>query len=115
MKAKQQLESLLALFERSRRSGCTEAMLNGAANSKCIVVAHNQSAANAMRDQSPLGVVLSLQTAVQSHYPEGVAPSPILLDNAATIQILRLAIEEITIQENRVRKAQRLAHEIASI
>ena len=112
MKAKEQLDLILRLFERARRSGCTTAMMDGAINYECVVVTHDQETADAMDLEH--SVAVSMQRAKELLYIKD-DEMPVVLDNAAVIQILRLAIHEITKQENRVKRAKRIARQIASI
>jgi hypothetical protein len=109
MKTKEQLNRLLAYFQANRRSGHTTAMMEGAKNSGCLVLARNQNEAGFIKDLGPKGEVIALPAI---HLSLTGTNLPLLIDNSAITEILASSLTEISRLESKVESMKELARRI---
>jgi hypothetical protein len=111
MNAKQQLINLVQYFDNSRQVGHTTAMINGAKQTDCIIISHNYSGSEYIKTLYPKGKVVALPAI--EHELKG-QHQPVLLDNAAVVQVVQIALGEIERLERKITSMKRAAQEILS-
>ena len=88
MNVKETIEELLAYYTCTRQIGHTRAMLEGAKNTECTVIAHNQNSAIRLREQGVDAISVHELSALKGKRV------PIVLDNATLhflfAEVLRL-------------------------
>lgn len=110
MSTKDQLETLARYFNLTRQVGHTTAMLEGAKNVDCMVVAHNQQWADELKH---MGARDAISLWSLKHRLMGIE-APLLLDNAAMFEICSGALAEINALEQRIAKMKQAAQAIAN-
>jgi hypothetical protein len=105
----QKLLILDRYFRDSRQSGHTTAMMNGANESDCIVLANNQVGADFIKTLNPKCNVIAFSNI--DHSLQGIR-KPLLIDNAAAIDILETALSEIHRLEQKIQVMKWKAREI---
>ena len=113
MDSKNKLIELRDYFYSARHVGHTTAMMEGARNVDCIVLAHCEEGAGFIKALDYQGDVKSLHQIGGGKLKN--IKKPMVLDNATVVEVLNMALSEIDKQEARVEKAKNLAREILSL
>ena len=113
MNNKNTLIELRDYFYSVRNVGHTTAMMEGAKNVDCIVLSHCEEGTRFIKSLDYQGDVKSVHQ-IGGGKLKGLR-KPMVLDNAALVEVLNMALIEIEKQEARVEKVKNLAHEILSV
>jgi len=111
MNAKKQLIALGQYFDSARQVGHTTAMMDGAKNADCLILAHNQAGADFIKTLKPKGKVVAFPAIDRELKGQR---KPMLLDNAAVVAVVQTALGEIERLERKIADMKRAAQEILS-
>ena len=101
MNPKQQLTLLANYFDLNRQVGHTTAMMNGAKETDCIIIAHSLAGVNYLKTFQPKGKVVTMMSIYKELEDQ---QKPLLIDNAAISALLKTALGEINRLEGKLER-----------